>query len=440
MDTTTSPPQPPPVFTTSAETVLKEAQLAIHTFQKALDNIAQAVSTEHATFENVLRPLAHAENAYLSQSYILGFYQYVTTDEALREASSKAERIFNDYNLDRHMREDIFALVAAVKSTPGKTHALDPESEHFLTRLHHDFIKNGTKLSGSEKEQFREIQARITKLAAEFGTNSSQADDGGVWYTPEELQGIPEDRLARLEKGSNKNGHEGELLITFLEHVGLVLRFATNPESRKKMRTAMENRCNENISLFKEVTVLRDKAARLLGYSNHAALELEEKVAQTPETVNKLLENLLTQLLPLGIKELEKYKKIKQADFESRGEIWDGRYYVWDQPYYNRKLLGAEYSVDYEAISEYFPLQPTIQSMLKIFEQLFGLAFREARPKTPEEQAKLLWHEDVRLFSAWDDEMEGGDFLGYLYLDLYARTGKPWASAFPVIPVCMDSF
>jgi metallopeptidase MepB len=36
----------------------------------------------------------------------------------------------------------------------------------------------------------------------------------------------------------------------------------------------------------------------------------------------------------------------------------------------------------------------------------------------------ISWHEDVKIFSVWDDEGEGGSFVGYLYLDLHPRPGK----------------
>ena len=36
----------------------------------------------------------------------------------------------------------------------------------------------------------------------------------------------------------------------------------------------------------------------------------------------------------------------------------------------------------------------------------------------------ISWHEDVKIFSVWDDEGEGGGFVGYLYLDLHPRPGK----------------
>ena len=51
----------------------------------------------------------------------------------------------------------------------------------------------------------------------------------------------------------------------------------------------------------------------------------------------------------------------------------------WNR-YYNRLMLEKEYSIDQNEIANYFPLTQTINGMLKIFEELFGLEFVERVP------------------------------------------------------------
>ena len=182
--------------------------------------------------------------------------------------------------------------------------------------------------------------------------------------------------------------------------------------------------------MFKEAILLRDEAARLLGYPDHASFRIEDKMAKSPKTVLDFLNDLKVRLAPGGVKEIEHLVEIKKADVASRGESFDGNYYLWDHRFYDRLMIEQEYSIDENAIAEYFPLRPTIGGMLKIFEELFGLVFVEL---TPEDRARLSptgkaedisWHEDVTIFSVWDDAGEGGGFVGYLYLDLHPRPGK----------------
>ena len=65
-----------------------------------------------------------------------------------------------------------------------------------------------------------------------------------------------------------------------------------------------------------------------------------------------------------------------------------------------------------------------------VFQHLFELVFEEVvaeeRPHfSPSGKGDdLVWQEDVQAFAVWNDQQEGGEFLGYLYLDLYSRAGK----------------
>jgi metallopeptidase MepB len=155
-------------------------------------------------------------------------------------------------------------------------------------------------------------------------------------------------------------------------------------------------------------------------------------MAKTPKTVLDFLGDLRTRLTLGGIKETEHLKDIKKQDLKSRGleSAYDGNYYLWDHRFYDRMMVENEYSIDEQKIAEYFPLQSTIEGMLKIFEELFGLVFvqidGEERDKISPtgKGVDIIWHEDVKLFSVWDDEGEGGAFSGYLYLDLHPRPGK----------------
>src|SRR4029077_11887108 len=101
------------------------------------------------------------------------------------------------------------------------------------------------------------------------------------------------------------------------------------------------------------------------------------KMVKTPQTVDTFLGDLRSRLTNGGQKEVGILKKLKEADLATRKQPFDGRYYLWDHRFYDRMILEKEYSLDQQLIAEYFPLQTTIQGMLHIFEELFGLAFVE---------------------------------------------------------------
>jgi len=153
-------------------------------------------------------------------------------------------------------------------------------------------------------------------------------------------------------------------------------------------------------------------------------------MAKTPETVFNFLEDLKSRLAEGGKKEIKHLLELKKKDHEARNLPFDGQYYLWDHRFYDRLMVEQEYSIDENAIADYFPLKTTIRGMLQIFEELLGLVFVELGPEdrkriSPTGKAEdIAWHEDVIIFSVWDDASEGEGFVGYLYLDLHPRPGK----------------
>jgi metallopeptidase MepB len=203
---------------------------------------------------------------------------------------------------------------------------------------------------------------------------------------------------------------------------------------------ANENKCNQNIALIQEAVALRDEAARLLGYTDHATFALEDKMAKTPKTVNDFLDDLRKRLASGAQQELEKLKKLQRTDPDCDDT---DHYYIWDHRYYSNLMLERDFQLEQNKIAEYFPLQSCIAGMLNIFEELFGLGFVEIEGKDRNIISEtgngddIVWHPDVRLFSVWDDAKEhnGPSFVGYLYFDLHPREGKfGHAANFPLQP------
>ncbi|KAI0165704.1 peptidase family M3 [Xylariaceae sp. FL1272] len=425
-----NPPQAPPTFTGTKESIVDDVKKLCDNTRSLLDRIAADVSPDEATFASVLAPMAEDENEATLSNRILGFYQYVSADADLRNASTEGEKIMDEFSIECNMRDDIYQLVeAAFQSQKTKEPNLDPESARLLDKERKGYIKNGLGLpQGPQRDRFKEIKKRLSQIGIAFQKNLNE-ESGGIWFTPEELDGVPQDVLDGLEKGTGEN--EGKIKLSFkYPDLFPTLKFAKNPETRKRVFIANENKCNDNIPLFKEAILLRDEAARMLGYPNHAASRIEDKMAKVPETVNTFLADLRTKLAPGGVKEQAHLLELKKKDAESRGLEFDGNYYLWDHRFYDRMMVEQEYSIDETKIAEYFPLQSTIRGMLQIFEEIFGLAFveldTEARQKlSPTGKAEdIAWHQDVIIFSVWNDASEGDEFVGYLYLDLHPRQGK----------------
>lgn len=428
------PPQPPPLFEAKPSSVTERAEQLIQGLRQAQKRVIDAVGIDDATFSNVLLPLAQAENAVSAERWLLTCYRNFSPNEALQEAANMAATMFKDFELESSFCYKLFNLINAVLL---KDEPLNCESRRYLEKKHKDHIRNGLLLSEeSSRQHFQTLQTRISALEAKI-TKVLADSRLEVWLSRQALEGVPDEVLSRF-----KSDATGDMLLCDSGTLLDVMMFATNANTRRLCYMASENVCCANESVLKELMLLRDESARLLGYSSHSALRLEDRMAKTPDVVNSFLSKLTSGLSTTGKAEVERLKALKKTDVESRGESFDGQYYFWDHAFYNRLTLERMYNVDQQHLAEYFPLLPTIESMLEINEQLFGLVFVEISNRDPgvtvrnDSSGEMVWHDDVRIFSVWNDKQEGGNFVGYLYLDLYDRKGKPSnACNVPIQPV-----
>lgn len=118
-------PKPPaaPRFEHTPETLLKDTHRVIEHSRTLENEIAASVSVETATFENVIKPLVDEEDIMGLDTAILGFYQYVSAEKALRDASSEAEKLL-DVSANSRLRTLTCGLVVTDHSIglPGLQH------------------------------------------------------------------------------------------------------------------------------------------------------------------------------------------------------------------------------------------------------------------------------------------------------------------------------
>ncbi|KAG6023843.1 hypothetical protein E4U41_001915 [Claviceps citrina] len=425
-----NPPQAPPLFTHTPESILEVVNRNNARTKGVLDKIVADVRPEDATFANVLEPSLLSDNLLAASNRITMFYQYVSASKELREASTKAQECADDFYIELKLREDVFRLVDAAHGT-RETQGLQDEQLHLLYKERQKYIRNGLLLpAGPDKDRFKEVQKRLSQLCIQSQKNLND-EMGGVWFRPDELEGVPSDELdvGQLEKGTGDN--EGKVKVTFkYTHLFPMSKYAAREETRRTYISAEANKVTNNVPLFREIIALRDEAARLIGYPDHASLVISDKMAKTPDRVNEFLGHLRERLAPGGAREYEHLLEYKKKHCEERGAPFDGNLNIWDFSFYSRIMKETEHRVDENEVSQYFPVESTYQGMLKIFENIFGFVFVEL---TPEDRTRLsptgrsadiAWHDDVIIYSVWDDEAAGSGFVGYLYLDLHPRDNK----------------
>ncbi|KAK7203163.1 hypothetical protein BZA70DRAFT_83876 [Myxozyma melibiosi] len=402
-----TPPQAPPTWTLTPEQITSEMETVLAEAKKLEDEVS---ALPEPSFNSVIKALADASNVRYGLVNQLTFYQHISADKEVRNSSSKAEEAFRDFDIESSMREDLFKAVNAVyKQTPD----VDPESKRLLEKLNLDFVRNGLALPVETRDELKALQKKLSNLEVQYNKNLGE-ETGFILFTAEELEGVPADVVAQFAEV------EGKYKMTFkYPDLFPVMKYAKNPDTRRRAFVGDQNKVMENTELLIQAIKLRADIAHLLGYKTHSAYVLEDRMAKSPEIVMTFLNDLREKLSIAGKTEIAKLLELKQADEKALGLPEDSSFNVWDYRYFDRLLLEKEYEVDDQKISEYFPMQSTIEKMLKIFEVLFALEFHEVTGAD-----RSVWHEDCKQFAVWKNDTGTQEFVGWLYFDLHPREGK----------------
>jgi metallopeptidase MepB len=418
--------QLPPLFNATPTSLLSDAVALVETTKRLWDTLAATVTTQNATFDNTIIPIIQDSNEKSKTLRVLRFYASTSPSPDLRAASQQATSLFNDAEVDLFARQDMFFLVDTVVHSSSNDH-LDVESRYFLERLHRKFLVNGCGITDPVVKDRFETRTKLLKDLVREANKNLHEDKCGLWLTPDELEGVPSRFIERLNKGEGDYHVQGQLwLPTKVPQSGPILSHAKLEATRKKVYYTIQNRMPANVDLFRQIVLLRDETARMLGYDNHAHRRIVDKMMKSPAQVNELLQQLRQELVPRGVQLAEEMLQLKKAESAAREGITD-KLFLWDQSYYARFQDEAQRQPNTN-ISEYFELRTTLAKLLSMFEHLFSLTFHHVTPEQQQDLGHgepLVWDSEVLMYSVWD-QSAGPDpeLLGYAYLDLYPRAGK----------------
>lgn len=379
----------------------------------ALQHIVNLPPTAR-TFDNTVWALDRAVYDLSDETTSDTFLEQVSTSAAVRDAGNQCSVLLSQFGVDVYSREDLYR---ALTDYAAKKEPLKGEDARLLDKTLLDFRRAGLELPAKTRDQVRDLRKRLAQLESGFSKSINESKDY-AYFTREQLDGLPEDYVSRLERAGDtyKVGVDYPTYFPFMEN-------ARDPEARRILEGKFNNRAVlSNLSVFQEALRLRLRAARLLGYSTHADYVDELNMAKDPKTINAFIARLRGRLKPLGREELEVLLALKRA-MEGRGS--DGIFHAWDWRFYDNLLRKTKYEVDSEKVREYFPTDLVVEQMLAVYQKLLGLKYREI-------PGGLTWHPDVKLYEMTD--AAGGAPLGYFYMDLYPRDGKySHAAAFELV-------
>ncbi|OKL62296.1 hypothetical protein UA08_02302 [Talaromyces atroroseus] len=412
---------PPPKFDISAKDLEEDANDLVNHIQRTTVSLISSCADKIPDFETVILPLAGIDNEIKARVQYMALFQAISSSADVRKASSVAIDLVDKAYMSLFQDENLFALVNRVRGNESMR-IRDEEDNRLLDKFHWMFLENGMNLTGKSRDRLTWISRRLIELRVNF-METLGTDQGCLWKSEQQLAGVP---LDRLSTGVDEDGR-GELYRIPLTKpiTTLILSECQISETRKDVFLESSSRYQANVDIFREIIVLRDKASRLLGFPSFAARKLARQILGPPSRVDEFFQHLQDALKPLAEAEILKLQELANT----RNPI-----HLWDFDFYHTRMLQEQNHVDHELISQWFPAKMTIQRMLAIYEQLFGLQFK----KVDVSESSHTWHPDVDLFSAWDEQ--NTSFIGYLYIDIFSRAGKyNHAANFNIYPSFLDS-
>ncbi|KAJ3875744.1 hypothetical protein F5051DRAFT_333312 [Lentinula edodes] len=422
------PPQPAPTWDHRPDEIGTLIKDLIAKDRLLMDKIA-ALPAGECDFQSLA--LSVAETDFDAVAEPLSFYQNVSADKALRDASNEAEVLVRDYGVESSMRIDVYrAKVAAEKNLKesGQWEKLSAEEKRLVERMILDGTRAGLALPEEQRNQLTTLKKELSQLCLEFSKNFNE-EDQRITFTAKQLDGVPKDVISGYTKRTE--GSEEVYDATYkTPDIFPIFKFAKNPETRRKAFEGYESRLEINVPLLSKALNIRRQLASILGYKTWLVADYvtEVKMIKNGKGVIDFLDDLEEKLRPVGLKDRETLLALKKKEHEELGLPFDGEFYIWDYRYYDRKFIESSLDLDDMLVKEYFPVTVVVPTILDIYQNLLGVRFEEIKGTT--------WHPEVQQFSVWEkDSKDESGFIGYCYLDLYPRSGKySHAAVWPLLP------
>lgn len=369
--------------------------------------IAQIVAIPHdkRTYANTVQVLD--ELVALSDLKLVGniatILENLSPNDQLREEARKVALEIAQFFIEQVAHnEELFKAFKAYVDGTGATENLNEEQRYFITETMHDFERAGFLLPADKRAQLLALEKEITALASEF--DKAIADENRTLAVSREaLAGLDEqfvNALKRTETGGYVLGTDYPTYMT-------VMGYCAVEDTRKQMYKLFQNRAYPvNKRTLEALMAKRHECAQLVGFPTYAAYDTADQMAQNPETVEQFLKNMLMRTLEKEEKELVTIvgESVLQEPVKP-----------WNLGYLKEQYKKEHLALDENKLREYFPMEKTIQALMKIYEQFFGLKF----VKVP---ALCLWHEELYALEAYDAKTN--QLLGIFILDLYPRPNK----------------
>ena len=328
----------------------------------------------------------------------VGFYREVAITPAAREAGEKCEVRMASEGTKVSLSRPIYERLKAVKAPAG-----DAATQLYLTRTLAGFERAGIALDAAGRDRAQALSDEVSKLTTQFAANIPKGQRT-LTVTPAELDGVPQDFL-----DSHKPGADGKITLRtdYTDYVP-VMTYAKSSELRRRFYREFQLRAYPaNDSVLRDLIDKRDEFAKLVGRPNYATLNLEDRMLNTPDKVQALMDDMASAAKPAADRDYA--KKLALLEQLQPGAT---KLEPWDNGYVSNLVQKQSYGYDTQEARKYFNYDNVRDGILKLTEDMFAV---DIRPwSTPR------WDKLVEAYEIYDQ----GKLIGRFYFDSHPRPGK----------------
>ncbi len=381
--------------------------------RKAVDHAADSALAP--TWEAVVEPLDTASERLWRAWSVAGHLNAVVNTPELREAYNAALPLITEFSTWVGLHEGLYRQYQRLAAAPDFA-SWSPVRRRIVEMALRDFRLSGVELQGADRERYAQISDREAQASQKFSENVLDAIDAWSLLVEDEsrLTGIPADVLSAARAAAEEDGKPGWKLTLKMPCYLPVMQYAQDRALREALYRGYGTVASEqgeakfdNSPLIEELLSLRAEESGLLGLGTYASLRLQTRMARDAREVTEFLRDLAARAKPFAQRDLAELKAY------ATGELGLDELQPWDVAFASERLRESRYAYSEDEVKQYFTEPRVLAGLFDVIEKLFDVRLTETPVST--------WHSDARGVRV---ERPDGGLIGFLYLDLYARSGK----------------
>ena len=340
------------------------------------------------TFENTVAAYELSGRTLSKTTAVLFNLQETEGSDEMNKVVEEATALMTEHEDNISMNKDFFQRVKAVNDADQS--GLTREQQMVLKKLYQSFTRNGVDLAEAAQARIKEINQKIAAAQQKFGTNLLAENNAF-----KEKFGIPVSSYTYEMTSSEDRSRREEMF---------------------KAYSSRGNNGNEydNKALCLEILKLRAERAKLLGFDNFAAYQLDNKMAHDPQAVDAFLDRIIGPAVAKAKEEIADMQKVMDEDILAGKVAAGSKIESWDWFYYAEKVRQLKYSLDENLTKPYFRMENVRDGIFFAAHKLYGVNV-EPLKDVP------LYNPAVEAFKVTDAD---GSLLGIFTTDYFPRSSK----------------